>query len=251
MYPQTHVYFAERVLGKINDAVALGSIFPDMAIGAGVTRDLSHGSGTEILKFLEGNHQLRDFALANITHGVDPGGLDYYGDEKNPPYERGYCFEKGRILVEPTIKACNLPEEMGWWKSHNIIEMGIELRISAGGTYGRYLYEAFQNKNLVEEICERLGSFFGRGSQPFLQRLSSFPSYIDLSASTAESLAAKYDYQMYYKHRIHVNVTEVAKLISLAAEVVEDDIDEFFHSVTEKVKGLLSAHDGLNRQKTF
>ncbi|MFZ5631823.1 MAG: hypothetical protein ACOY40_03180 [Bacillota bacterium] len=244
MYPQTHVYFAEKVLGKMNDAVALGSIFPDMAIGAGVNRDLSHGSGLEILKFLESSHQLRDFALANITHGVNPSGLDYYGDEKNPPCERGYCFEKGRILVEPTIRACNLPEEMGWWKSHNIIEMGIEMRVSTGGNYGRYLYEAFQNKNLVEEICDRLGAFFGRGFQPFLQRLSNFPSYIDLSASTAESLAAKYDYQMYYKHRIHINVAEVAKLISLAAEVVEDDIDEFFRSVTGKVKDLLSIHDG-------
>ncbi|MCL6610549.1 MAG: hypothetical protein K6T66_03295 [Peptococcaceae bacterium] len=241
MYPQTHVYFAQRVLGRMNDAVVLGSIFPDMAIGAGVHRDLSHGSGLEILEFLKERDRLRDFALANITHGVNPDGLDYYGDEINPPFERGYCFEKGRSLVEATVRACNIPPEMGWWKSHNIVEMGIEMRISAAGDYGRYLHAAFGNRVLVEEISESLGAFFGRGPLPFIQRISNFPSYIDLSVTTAESLAAKYDHQMYYKHRIRVNVAEVAKLIRTAAEMVEDDMEEFFRSVTEKVKKHISS----------
>ncbi len=241
MYPQTHVYFAERVLGRMNDAVALGSIFPDMAIGAGVHRDLSHGSGLEILEFLKDQDQLRDFALANITHGVNPDGLDYYGDEINPPFERGYCFEKGRCLVEATIRACNIPPEMGWWKSHNIVEMGIEMRVGACGDYGRYLHTAFANHNLIREICEKLGTFFGRGTLPFIQRLSNFPSYIDLTPSTAESLAAKYDYQMYYKHRIRVDKAEVARLIRIAAEMVENDVEEFFRTVTEKVKGNIAA----------
>lgn len=240
MYPLTHVYFAEMVLGKMNDSVALGSIFPDMAIGSGVHRDVSHGSGLEIFRFLQSRDKLIDFALANITHGVNPDGLDFDGDEENPPYERGYCFEKGRCLVESTIRACNIPPEMGWWKSHNIVEMGIEMLISAAGNYGVYLHTAFGNRDLIGEICDQLGAFFGRGPLPFIQRLSGFPSYIDLTVSTAESLAAKYSHQMYYKHRIHVNVAEVARLISCAAEMVEEDMEEFFKSVTEKVTKTIS-----------
>jgi len=236
LFPQTHVYFAERVLGKMNDAVALGSVFPDMAIGAGVHRDISHTSGLKMLKFLSADGELRDFAMANITHGVDPDGLDYYGDEKNPPSERGYCFEKGRTLVDSTIKACNIPPEMGWWKAHNIVEMGIEMRVSASGNYGEYLYKAFQNSGLVVIVCDRLGEFFGRGYLPFAKRISQFPSYIDLTYTTAESLAAKYDYQMYYKHSIHVNIAEVSKLIHQAAEMVDADIEDFFLSVTDKVR---------------
>ncbi|MFZ5652411.1 MAG: hypothetical protein ACOY4I_16380 [Bacillota bacterium] len=246
MYPQTHVYFAEKVLGKMNDAVALGSVFPDMAIGAGVHRDISHGSGLEMLEFFKTDEDLHDFAVANITHGVNPDGLDYYGDEKNPPYERGYCFEKGRSIVESTIKACNIPPEMGWWKAHNIIEMGIEMRISETGSYGKYLHRAFSNTRLIETVSHRLGCFFGQGPLPFVRRMSSFPSYIDLTASTAGSLAAKYDYQMYYKHRIHVNIDEVARLINLAAEMVENDIDQFFIMVTEKVRK--TVEDSANRQ---
>ncbi|MFZ5596246.1 MAG: hypothetical protein ACOY31_04450 [Bacillota bacterium] len=236
MFPQTHVFFAGQVMGKMNDAVALGSIFPDMAIGAGIDRDTSHGCGRELLKFMEDSPELRDFALACITHGVDPGGLDYYGDEKNHPSERGYCFEKGRVLVNPTIAACNIPREMGWWKAHNIVEMGIELRISACGSFGQHLRTAFDNQPLIEKICRSLGEFFDRDPMPFIRRISGFRSYIDLSSSTAESLAEKYQYQMYYKHRIQINVREVAGLIRLAAEVVEDDVDKFFLDVTEKVK---------------
>lgn len=240
MYPQTHLYFAERVLGRMSDAITLGSIFPDMAIGAGLPRDISHGSGLEIFAIFKSEGGLRDFALANITHGVSPDGLDYYGDESNPPFERGYCFEKGRPLVDATIKACNIPPEMGWWKSHNIIEMGIEMRVSSSGDYGARLYQAFQNRPLIEVVSERLGDYFGRGPLPFIKRMSGFPTYIDLGASTAESLAAKYDYQMYYKHHIHINVAGVARLIGLAAEMVDHDLEQFFGSVAERVKETVS-----------
>ncbi|MFZ5642313.1 MAG: hypothetical protein ACOY46_01835 [Bacillota bacterium] len=236
MFPQTHVYFAGIVLEKMNDAVALGSVFPDMAIGAGVNRDVSHNRGLEMFQFLKSDSELLDFALANMTHGVSPDGLDYYGDEKNPPFERGYCFEKGRPLIVQTIEACNIPPEMGWWKAHNIVEMGIEMRISTSGEYGKFLYKAFHNRELIESVSERLGEFYGVGSHPFIRRMSSFPSYIDLTNSTAESLAAKYDYQMSYKHRIHININAVAKLIRLASEMVADDLDDFFLSVTKKVK---------------
>ena len=239
MFPQAHVYFAGVVLDKMNDAVALGSIFPDMAIGAGVKRDVSHNSGMEMLDFLMEDGDLRDFALANITHGVTPGGLDYYGDEKNPPYEKGYCFEKGRALVEGTIRACNIPPEMGWWKAHNIVEMGIEMQVSSSGEYGKYLYSAFQNRELIAVISDRLGEFYHVGSLPFARRMSSFPSYIDLSAPTAESLAQKYDFQMQYKHSISINIKEVAKLITLASEMVKEDMDDFFLSVTGRVKKII------------
>lgn len=239
MFPQTHVYFAGLVLDKMSDEVALGSVFPDMAIGAGVNRDVSHNSGKQLFEFLRQEGRLQDFALANITHGVTPDGLDYYGDEKNPPYERGYCFEKGRSLVDDTIKACHIPPEMGWWKAHNIVEMGIEMRICSSGEYGRCLYRALHNRELIESVSERLGEFYGVGTMPFARRMSSFPSYIDLSDSTAESLAAKYDYQMQYKHRISINIQEVARLIRLASEMIEEDIDQFFITVADRVKKTL------------
>lgn len=239
MFPQTHVYFAGRVLGNINDAIALGSIFPDMVIGAGVPRDISHNSGRELFAFLMENGALCDFARGNITHGVNPDGLDYYGDEKNPPFERGYCFEKGRRFIQATVEACNIPEEMGWWKAHNIVEMGIELHISQRAPYGEILRGAFANTALIEDISCQSGAFFGRDPLPFAGRIASFPDYIDLEMATPESLARKYEYQMYFKHRIRINTPRVAKLIEEAAQWVDSDLDDFFNKTTGRVKEVL------------
>jgi hypothetical protein len=245
MFPQTHVYFAGKVLGKINDAIAMGSIFPDMVIGAGVPRDISHNSGKELLAFLQDSGTLRDFARGSITHGVDPDGLDYYGDEKNPPHERGYCFEKGRRFIIPTIEACNIPEEMGWWKAHNIVEMGIELHISQRAPYGEILLKAFDNPILIKDICYQSGAFFGKDTQPFFNRIATFPEYMDLERSTPESLARKYEYQMYYRHRIRINTPMVAKLIDEAALWVDSDLDDFFEATTVKVKNALASLKAL------
>lgn len=238
MYPQTHVYFARRILGRMNDAAAIGSIFPDIAVGVVFNRNSSHGSGSQILEFLHLDNELLDFAMANITHGTNPAGIDYYGDEKNRLYEYGYCFEKGREFVDSTIKACNLPPEMGWWKSHNIIEMGIELRISACENYRQCLASAFNNEVLINNICDHMSLFFKIDRPALYKRISNFPSYIDLTPSTAESLAAKYDIQMGHKHSISINVPEVAKLIKSASLAVASDVDDFFDLATEKVKDL-------------
>ncbi len=242
MFPQAHFYFAHRVLGRKNDAVVLGCIFPDMAIGAGVDRNRSHSSGFEILEFLKDDEVLLDFALANITHGVNPDGLDYYSDERIPPHEKGYCFEKARTLVDATIETCNIPPEMGWWKAHNIVEMGVELIISSLGDYGNLMRQAFKNKDLIENISQKMGSFYCLDSKPFVERITNFPKVVDLSKSTPESLAEKYDCQMKYRHGIHINIPKTAKLIYQASEMVKDDLEDFFALAARKVQSHVSSH---------
>jgi hypothetical protein len=250
MFPQTHVYFASRVLGKLNDAVVLGSIFPDIAIGAGVNRDLSHGSGLEMLEFLSQDQRLVDFALANITHGVNPDGLDYYSDELHPPFEKGYCFEKARPLVEDTVYACNIPPEMGWWKAHNIIEMGIELLISSSGNYGQIISRSFENHSLISDISEKMGVFYSLDSQPFMARIKKFPDVVDSSKSSCQSLALKYNDQMLDKHNIQVKIPEVGQLILEASEIVKNDFEDFFNSVTKIVKNRISSLENLHFRNT-
>lgn len=245
MFPQTHIHFARQVLGRLNTALILGSIFPDMAIGAGIKREVSHYCGRQLLEHMQ-ETPVADFARGVITHGVEPFGLDYYGDEKNPPQERGYCFEKGRDFIASTIEACNIPPEMGWWKSHNIIEMGVELRISRLESYGRLLLEAFQDEPMVQQVCQQAGDFFGLGADPFLKRIHAFARYIDTSRATSHSLAERYDFQMYYKHKIRVNIPRVARLIEAAAEAVAPDIEQFLKETEDKVRQELIALQALD-----
>lgn len=242
VFPQTHVYFAELVLGRCSDAITLGSIFPDMMVGAGLDHTHAHSLGYELLDLFRHSEELTEFALGAVTHGISPRGLDYFGDEKYPGCERGYCFEKGRALVEQTIEACNLPERMGLWKAHNIVEMGIEMMISARGRYGQTIRRAFNNHDLIDRLTNHLSGIMGDGER-LKNRIASFPGYIEVYRATAESLAGKYRIQMYARHRINIHTAKVARLIEMAAEQVEDDLAEFFrHSEAHLLTELQSIH---------
>ncbi|AGL02687.1 hypothetical protein [Desulfoscipio gibsoniae] len=216
------------MLRRRSDAITLGSLFPDMVISARVSHAMAHSLGAELLYVVKENHALADFARGIITHGISPHGLDYFGDEKYPGCERGYCFEKGRPLVKHTIEACNIPPEMGWWKAHNIVEMGIELRISNRGAYGHLIHQAFNNQELIDQITSLLGELTGYREQGLKKRIAGFPGYIEIYKATAQSLADKYQVQMFARHGININTVKVARLIEIAAEQVEDDLDDFF-----------------------
>ena len=239
MYPQTHVFFAQKLFGFLSDALVLGSVFPDIAAGLYADRNESHGRGAEMLLFLQENAELNEFVMGVITHGIDPRGLDYYGDEKFLSYERGYCFEKGRLIVEETIEACNLPSSIGWWKSHNIIEMGIELFIN-NSYCSSALESAFGNEVLVSQISEYMARFYTTEPNTFQNRICNFFNYIEISKITAESLAARYDLQMYTRHKIHIDIERVTRLIYKAGELIAEDFDRFFTHALKNVNKSLS-----------
>ncbi|HUW65508.1 MAG TPA: hypothetical protein VMW83_12615 [Spirochaetia bacterium] len=239
MFPQTHLYFAARILDRMSDAIALGSVFPDMIITSEVTWNDTHCRGAELYRYLCRESQLRDFSLAAVTHGAAPAGLDFYGDKSYPPYNHGFCFEKARPLVEKTIIACRVPEEMGWWKAHNILEMGIELSFGASGRWGQALQRGFANDELIGRLAERLTRFFPLPAGEFIRRMRDYPCLVELSAATAGSLAEKYAVQMMRKHGIEIDIPAVAELIELAGATVAPDLDGFFLFTERRVAAVL------------
>ncbi len=234
MFPQTHVYFAQRVLGHMSDELALGSIFPDMIINPKLQHKEAHSLGTLLLNNWDKEKELLDFIQGVITHGIEPNGLDFFGDEKYLEYERGYCFEKARPLVNQTMRACNIPEHMGWWKAHNIVEMAVELHISNDNRYGDIIQKACINNDFIQYLGSKLPHICPDVS--FLQqRIAAFPNYIETHKITTKTLAEKYGTQMSTRHGVQINTVEVEKLISSAAEQISDDIEDFFQYVQEKI----------------
>ncbi len=236
MYPQTHVYFAEALIGRQSDQVTLGSILPDMLVGRGFNHLEAHSKGAEIYCFLRKNSALSDFRLAVPTHGFVPKGLDYYGDEKYLDFEKGYCFEKARPFTTKTIEACNIPPEMGWWKAHNIIEMGVELLVGAAGDYSGRLKSAFTNRALVSEVDEMLCTLWPDRDIGFSRRVKRFAGLINVEKPSVESLAQKYKVQMQVKHQTEIDTKKTARLIHQAAESVSEDIYQFFENVAVSVQ---------------
>ncbi len=237
MFPQTHVFFAESVLKQQGDPVTLGSIFPDMLVGRDFTHFEAHSKGIEIFEFLNANNLLSDFGRAVVTHGFNPKGLDYYGDEKYLDFEKGYCFEKARPFISKTVEACNIPAEMGWWKAHNIIEMGVELLISSSGSFGEKIASAFLNKFLIKEVNAMLDHLWPENLSINLEgRVERFSGVVALEKTTAETLARKFRIQMQLKHGLDIDIKKVTRLIDRAAVEVCHDIQPFFSSTAALVK---------------
>lgn len=236
MYPQTHVYFTEILAGRQSDQISLGSILPDMLVGDCFNHSEAHSKGAEIYCFLVKNRALPDFGQAVLTHGFVPKGLDYYGDEKYLDYEKGYSFEKARPFIKKTVEACNIPPEMGWWKAHNIVEMGVELLVGSSGDYSERLKSALTNRALVSEVDEMFHSLWRDKDLRFAKRVERFIGFIEIEKPSVESLAQKYRVQMSVKHKVEIDTKKTAHLIYQAAESVTSDLFQFFENTADSVK---------------
>ncbi len=239
MYPLTHIYFARKVMGFLDDALLLGSIFPDMVILCGIPWEASHRLGFVLWPhFKEAAPPLVHFTQGIITHGIEPRGLDYYSDEQYGPYEKGYCFEKARPLIEQVVEALGIPPENGWWKAHNFIEMGIELHI-----YDRFpelpgkLYQAFHQQSLIDSLVLSLSPLLVERSRPLSHCFSVFKQYIEEGEMDATLLALRYERQINHRHNIEsIDIAHCRDLIVKGQKLIETELEDFFEDVKRKMK---------------
>lgn len=238
MFPITHVWFGNSVLGELDSQGILGTIFPDMVISGALEYSRTHKSGWELYEYFSTNHpDYLNFAKGTVTHGVTPKGLDFFGDECYRNTEKGYCFQKAVPIVREVLHCCNIPETMGLWKAHNFIEMAIELEIHEAfpGTLER-MKAALEDHVMIGPLGRLLEEFYhlDEGTIPAL--IKQFSSFVELETPTAIQLAKKYDLQMKRRHHIGIQIEESAALIMKSRELVSDDLFEFFDFARVEVK---------------
>ena len=148
MYPLTHLYVTARVVEKLTPALALGSILPDLLVGAGIPWSKAH----QPLQ-LDLAHRLnnQEIALGAMIHGIDLPGLDYfsdlsYGDGK------GYAYQLAACLQEEILQLGIHPEHV-LWRGHNFIEMGVEIHLNKIHSHlWSFLEQARASTHLQNEI---------------------------------------------------------------------------------------------------
>ncbi len=241
MFPVTHIWFGERVLGKLNNMGILGTIFPDMVISGCFSHEETHRAGWKLFDFLVSKDEyFRPFALGTITHGVNPTGLDYFGDEKFPGGEKGYCFQKAEIIKNKVIEACNIPEEFGLWKGHNFIEMAIEMEIYDKNIDIDYrMKSALADKYEITKISRALAEYYLLNSEDVSHCIDQFGKYVELENPSSSSLAFKYDLQMIKKHGISIDIKKSTKIIEESREIIKEDIFDFFDFAENEVKKII------------
>ena len=94
--------------------------------------------------------------------------------------------------------------EMGWWKAHNIVEMGIELIVSSSGDYGDRIKSAFANHRLISEVDGLLGELLKLENHDFIKRVQMFAGLVKWKRQGV-SLAEKYRLQTRFKHQVEID----------------------------------------------
>ena len=243
MYPLAHLYFMEQSLAefsldKLDDAIVLGSIFPDLVILSGLDWRTSHSLGMRIWRGLhKSGEEQKHFALGVACHGIEPRGLDYYSDEKYKSFERGYCYEKARPLVEDVIEACSITSRDGWWKAHNFIEMGVELYIyKKRPELFLNLSEAFSSSPLITSLIRELSPLLNINKDLLLECFDRFGRFAVTEPVNAKSMALRYQRQIYFRNKVEsININRSGDLIEEGERIVLPDIEDFFHDVKNEM----------------
>jgi hypothetical protein len=242
MFPITHTWFAEKVMGLKDNSLILGAIFPDIVITGCLDYKQTHYCGFELYNKLVDNNS--NFAKAMATHTIYPKGLDYYGDERYKSGCKGYCFQKGQLIVNEVIDACNIPESFGLWKAHNFIEMGIELNIiNNQQNLLEELHRAFLDKAAIEQVSGPIEGYFGLKRNEIIESYKRFSQYIEMDKTDCHSMADKYNLQMQSKHSIKIDVDRAAIIINNCRSLVETDFQEFIQYCGIRVKNMLDGGD--------
>ena len=135
MFPIAHGWLLAQITEQPTAAAYLGCVWPDMLFGSPLAHPQSHKSGAELLAFAralpagEARDEFLAFVRGVITHGSEPHGFDWFSDEgygDESGQAKGFAFQRAAPLAQRAAAACDVPEEMGLWKAHNLIEMSFE-----------------------------------------------------------------------------------------------------------------------------
>jgi len=249
VFALTHLYFAERLLGELEPAQALGAVFPDTGLAGGLSWEETHTVGerlydrsVSLLPRDEPGIPAR-FARAVITHGAIPEGLDHYSDRAYRGGDHGYCFELSRDIADEAADICGLPRSAGWWKAHNFIEMAADLIVhERRPDLGPMLQLALTDRALLGTLASFLSDSLAatieadRLENAFME----FPDYVQLDQVTPGTLAQKYEVQVEAKHGVQsIDVDAAESLIERCVPRVASTLDEFIALSLELVGPLL------------
>ena len=238
MYPITHAWFARRLWGEPADIMLLGTMFPDTTIVSGLDWGLTHKPGFAVVSrvaSLGGDEH--EFALGWLSHSTDPNGLDYFSDDEFPGTKRGYCFELALPYAERAARICGLPEELGWWKAHNFVEMGIELLAATAWPEGAGRCEAaLAGAGEYGALVRNVASALGVDPRPLREGYAGFACFLRFDDLSPEGLASAYERQVHAKHGVdHIDREAAAALIAECARLAEPTLPQFLDYAAQRV----------------
>jgi hypothetical protein len=245
MFPMCHIYFAGKVIENPSLFTFLGSVYPDIVISEKIGRDETHyntGRIYDYFKICDSN--MRDFALGAVSHGVDMKGMDYYSDENYDSLNRGYCFDRAKLIEDDVVACCRIPREWGLWKAHNFIEMAFEIYLCRLEGHLKDLLEStFENEQVLKDVCRGLEDYYQIPSQSFFESFNNYKEAAFYEKVDEYTMVRKYGMFLFKRHGIgNMNVEDGIRVIQKAIQVITPEADRFMEYTTGEVKPVI---DGL------
>jgi hypothetical protein len=223
MYPLTHLYVTEQVLGSLNPALALGSILPDILVGAGLTWKEAHNHSFK--KLPDTN---RDLMLGDLIHGSFLPGLDYYSDCAYEDKE-GYAFQNAVHLCTDLVRL-GIPQEHALWRGHNFIEMAIETMLNETNSYlWCELEKAFHQQELKSEVYSIIAGC--NLHKPGIVDLI-LQRFLEIRGKK-ECLAADYARKLNNIYRLGLSAEKCLALIAKSQELITPHFRKFLNNCVD------------------
>lgn len=223
MFPLTHLYINQIILGSMNPAQAIGSVLPDLLVYNGMNWAEAHSLKKEYLL-------PKDTFLADALHGVALPGLDYYTDKSYHGGD-GFAFNKASHIKE-NLSTLGVPIQDCLWRGHNIIEMAVEINIS---NYTEMTFDPLRNAlketALIRELEQSLTAYTGN-IVDLSTPLSIFISLNGEQTVLSEHFSNKLN--TYYKSNI--SEFSISRLIDKAQTYIEKDYTNFLEECVTRMK---------------
>lgn len=263
MYPLAHAWLLEQIVPAPTLAHYLGCVWPDMLFGSPLSHPQSHREGTRLAELARAlpqdaaGKEFRAFVQGVLTHGTEPHGFDWYSDERwdaqmdtgpaggEESPVRGYAFQVAVPLAARTARACGLPEEMGWWKAHNLIEMAFEPDLyTARPARANLLTEACADTELHARIAAILAPHYGVPAEALTPPMRRWAEVVALHPVGMAPLAQTYALQVAAKHGTTADVPALESLLDEAYELIAASGQVFLATCAQRV-GVLLATIGM------
>lgn len=223
MYPLTHLYVAQQVLGYLNMASALGSILPDVLTGAGLKWQQAHN-------FKDFDGLELDLIRGDLIHGSYLPGLDYYSDCAYKGRE-GFAFQNALYLRQDLLEL-GLPKEHILWRGHNFIEMAIETNLNKTHSHlWSYLEEASLDPNLKDQVYNVIAHY--NLDNPRILDLT-LERFLGIRGQE-ELLAQDYTHKLNKIYQLNLNPEACLRVIHKSQEIISEHYQNFLNYCIQQI----------------
>jgi len=242
LFPIVHHYINTELFGTPSKLMRLGAFLPDLSFGFGLNRDEAHLMGRDFLAWSrEECPEAHDVALAVLSHGLRPHGIDYYADEFWPGQSKGWCFYKGAAWMDRVEAATHLPAQLIYWKSHNFVEMACELiTVADHPGINDAVVEALEDQQAVAQLADIIEQY---QEIPAFRPIRSYNRALEIFALrevTAAELARTQADSFARRHNCtDADIPAMTELLLEMQAALTDDYHAFLAEVLPKLRATI------------